>query len=74
MNKEANNTRHPLRRSPNNTVVDTAPKTETGVILAYAEVERKSGEFGQAKSISACNGVTSSSVFMVAVLLFLNSF
>lgn len=28
MNKEANNTRHPLRRSPNNTVVDTAPKTE----------------------------------------------
>lgn len=29
MNREANNTRHPLRKSPNNTVVDTAPKTET---------------------------------------------
>jgi len=49
MNKEANNTRHPLRRSPNNTVVDTAPKTETGVMLAYAVVEWKSGEFGLAK-------------------------
>lgn len=46
MNKEANNTRHPLRRSPNNTVVDTAPKTETGDSLAQAVVEWISG--GQA--------------------------
>lgn len=30
MNKEANNTRHPLRRSPHNAEVDAAPKTETG--------------------------------------------
>lgn len=30
MKKEANNTRHPLRKSPNNAVVDTAPKPEIG--------------------------------------------
>lgn len=38
MNKEANNTRHPLRRSPNNTVVDTAPKTGTNGSLTQAVV------------------------------------
>lgn len=43
MNKEANNTRHPLRRSPNNTVVDTAPKTETGFSLAQTVVEWSRG-------------------------------
>ncbi len=38
MNREANNTRHPLRKSPNNTVVDTAPKTDTIESLAESVI------------------------------------
>lgn len=43
MNREANNTRHPLKESPNNTVVDTAPKTETSNSLAESETRKHGG-------------------------------
>lgn len=50
MNKEANNTRHPLRRSPNNTVVDTAPKTEDPRQYIFSKWIQKVLPGGQMKS------------------------
>lgn len=47
MKKEAMTTRHPLRRSPDITVADTAPKTETAVILPLRPHKAQSSNLSQ---------------------------